>query len=174
MTKKKDPKSGDTIEKIRAKTKKKHAGGRPSKYPTIDLKEVEKLAGFGLIDTQIADFLDISEKTINVYKKTPKFLQALKRGKVKANLVVEKSLFHRANGYSHKELYITQYKGQIITEEIVKHYPPDPTSMIFWLKNRKREQWADRIDHTNDGSRFDPVQIYLPSNGRTNTDQEAD
>ena len=30
-----------------------------------------------------------------------------------------------------------------------EHYPPDPTSMCFWLKNRRPDRWRDvqNIDH---------------------------
>ena len=29
------------------------------------------------------------------------------------------------------------YEGQVIVEPTIKHYPPDTTAAIFWLKNRK-------------------------------------
>ncbi|PTK32493.1 hypothetical protein BUZ68_06670, partial [Staphylococcus saprophyticus] len=31
-----------------------------------------------------------------------------------------------------------------------EHVPPDPTAMIFWLKNRKPNEWNERhnINHT--------------------------
>jgi hypothetical protein len=31
----------------------------------------------------------------------------------------------------------------------VEHMPPDPTSMIFWLKNRDPERWRDfqQLEH---------------------------
>ena len=28
----------------------------------------------------------------------------------------------------------------------VEHVPPDTTACIFWLKNRRREDWRDRVD----------------------------
>jgi hypothetical protein len=36
------------------------------------------------------------------------------------------------------------YEGEIITHVHEKHYPPDPTAMIFWLKNRQPERWRDQ------------------------------
>ena len=27
-----------------------------------------------------------------------------------------------------------------------KHHPPDTTAAIFWLKNRRRDDWRDRHD----------------------------
>jgi hypothetical protein len=28
----------------------------------------------------------------------------------------------------------------------VEHLPPDTTACIFWLKNRRRQDWRDRVD----------------------------
>jgi hypothetical protein len=30
----------------------------------------------------------------------------------------------------------------------VEHVPPDTTACIFWLKNRRKDLWRDRIDNT--------------------------
>ena len=37
--------------------------------------------------------------------------------------------------------------GQIVKTDVIKEYPPDPTSMIFWLKNRQPEKWRDRVEY---------------------------
>ena len=39
----------------------------------------------------------------------------------------------------------------VITKEITKEVVPDTTAQIFWLKNRKPEQWRDKrvIDDAN-------------------------
>jgi len=88
--------------------------GAPSKYKKINLHQVEKLAGFGLIDLEIANVLGISRATLSNYKKNPEFLEALKVGKDKADAKVLASLFKRAIGFEHADLFITQYKGDIV------------------------------------------------------------
>src|SRR6516225_6395600 len=50
------------------------------------------------------------------------------RGKAPADERVVVSLYQRALGYDHNG----------------KHYPPDVTACIFWLKNRAPEEWRDR------------------------------
>jgi hypothetical protein len=35
----------------------------------------------------------------------------------------------------------------------VEHVPPDPTSMIFWLKNRRKEQWREKSEVEHTGSK---------------------
>jgi hypothetical protein len=118
--------------------------GRPSKYDKIDLVQVEKLAGLGLIDVEIASVLGIAVSTLNEYKKKEEFSDALKRGKVRADAKVIESLYLRATGYDHEDIYFSNYKGEVTATPYVKHYPPDPLSMIFWLKNRRPLEWRDR------------------------------
>jgi hypothetical protein len=40
----------------------------------------------------------------------------------------------------------------------VKELPPDTTAMIFWLKNRKRDQWRDRVDNEHTGKDGGPIE----------------
>ena len=30
--------------------------------------------------------------------------------------------------------------------DVTKHYPPDPTAAIFWLKNRQPDTWRDKVE----------------------------
>jgi hypothetical protein len=42
---------------------------------------------------------------------------------------------------------VFQFQGQIVRTETREHVPPDTTAMIFWLKNRRPEQWRDKTEH---------------------------
>jgi hypothetical protein len=129
------------------KVAKKTKTGRPSKFDTVDQVKAEKLARAGWDDKQLADFFGVTEKTWNNWKLAhPAFFQALKDWKDEADQKVERSLYERAVGYTHREEKIFQFQGEIIRAETFKHYPPDPTSMIFWLKNRKKDEWRDKQD----------------------------
>ena len=149
----------------------KNKGGRPSKQSTISLDQVEKLAGLGLIDTEVAYLLDISEVTLKNYKNKnhasylPGFLSALKKGKLKSDKEVAKSLFERACGYSCEETKVFCNDGELIEAKVIKHYPPDPTSMIFWLKNRRKDLWRDKteVDH---GVQDEVMLKYKDLNGK--------
>lgn len=57
---------------------------------------------------------------------------------------MEQSLFRRAMGYTHPATKFFQAGGSILREDYVEHYPPDATSMIFWLKNRQPDKWRDK------------------------------
>ncbi|HUU17683.1 MAG TPA: hypothetical protein VMW72_11075 [Sedimentisphaerales bacterium] len=124
-----------------------HTIGRPTRYRK-DLDElVYKLCLLNAIDSQIADILGISEVTLNAWmKKYPTFPKSIKKGKAQADAEVAKMLFHRACGYSHKDVHISNYQGKITVTEITKHYPPDTAAACFWLKNRAG--WKDAQDYS--------------------------
>lgn len=127
--------------------KERHAGGRPSKYKDINLEELYELCEKGLTDVQIAKELDISRASLSNYKKNTEFLDTIKKGKDIADKRVVRSLYERANGYQHPEEKIfCNADGKVTKVNTTKQYPPDPTSMIFWLKNRKPDVWKDKTD----------------------------
>jgi len=154
------------------KNKKNHqgeGGGRPSKYKSIDLEQVKKLASYGLIDEEIASVIGISRPTLWKYKKNKKFLNAIKEGNDFANSKVVQSLFHRAIGYNHKEDKIFCTDGQVTTVPTVKYYPPDSTACFFWLCNRLKNRWenVNKIEHSGkDGEainlKFVPAKDFKP------------
>lgn len=119
-------------------------GGRPSKFKPEFLEQARKLAALGATDRDAAEFFEVTESTLHLWKHTqPGFSEALKVGKETADARVEQSLYRRALGYSHDEVHITVYEGVVTQTPIVKHYAPDTTAAIFWLKNRQPEFWRD-------------------------------
>lgn len=132
--------------------------GRPSKYREEFDTQAYKLCLLGATDAQLADFFGVSTQTINSWKnKHPTFLDALNAGKHEADAKVAESLYHRALGYSHKDVSISNYRGQVTITPITKHYPPDTTACIFWLKNRDREHWRDRHEVLNENHNYEVV-----------------
>lgn len=124
------------------------AGGRPSKFKKEFIKQAEILCRLGATDKELAEFFEVEETTINNWKiEHPEFFESLKNGKNEADELVEKSLFQRAKGYSHEAVKIFNHEGQALEVPYTEHYPPDTTACIFWLKNRRREQWRDRQEH---------------------------
>lgn len=119
---------------------------RPSKYDEKYNEQVYKLCLLGATDNEIADFLDIDVATVNRWKiEYPEFCESIKRGKEIADAKVAEKLYHRAIGYEHPELVTATFQGQITdTMEVTKHYAPDPTAAIFWLKNRQSKKWRDK------------------------------
>lgn len=135
--------------------------GRPRSYKPEYAEQARKLCLLGATDVEVADFFGVTERTINRWKVDfPEFCHALKLGKEEADDRVEKSLYRRALGYSHEAVKIfanpTTGAEQIVP--YTEHYPPDTTACIFWLKNRKKEDWRDKHDHEHTGKDGGPVQ----------------
>ena len=64
-----------------------------------------------------------------------------------ADEIVERSLYERATGYSHESVKIFCNKdGDVVQVPFIEHVAPDPTSMIFWLKNRKPADWREKSE----------------------------
>lgn len=103
----------------------------------------------GLTDDQIAKNMGISRSTLNDWRnKYPDISDALKKSKELADREVENALYKRAIGYEYTETKtVISDKDGVKTETVVKQVAPDVTAQIFWLKNRKRDQWRDKIDH---------------------------
>jgi dGTP triphosphohydrolase len=59
--------------------------------------------------------------------------EARKARSAKQRSHVLKNLYERAIGYSHPDIYIGSYQGEIIKADIIKHYPPDPVSAREFL-----------------------------------------
>ena len=129
-------------------------GGRPTDYKDEYAEQAYNYCLLGATDEQLALFFDVSEQTINNWKKKHQvFSLALKRGKDQADAIIAQSLFHRAKGYSHPEDKIFNDQGIALVVPTTKHYPPDTTAAIFWLKNRRPDKWRDRINFVDETER---------------------
>lgn len=127
---------------------------RPSKYKEEYNEQAYKLCLLGATDKDMADFFEVDEATINRWKENKEgFCESLKRGKQLADANVASKLYHRAIGYEHKETITASFQGEITdSKEVIKHYAPDTTAAIFWLKNRDKKNWRDKQDIEHSGT----------------------
>lgn len=128
------------------------------------LLQLESWARDGLTDEQIASNIGITRKTLAEWKtKYSDICDTLKRGKAVVDIQVENALLKRALGYSYDEVTrgrVLDYDpstGQVvgshmeITKTVKKEVQGDTTAQIFWLKNRRPEQWRDKRDVSVEG-----------------------
>lgn len=126
----------------------KHAGGRPPSYQAAYVVQAEKLCKLGATDAEMADFFGVAQSTFYRWKNEyPEFSEALKTAKAEADERVERSLYHRAVGYTFDSEKVFQFQGEIVRGKIKEHVPPDTTACIFWLKNRRSNDWRDIRQH---------------------------
>jgi hypothetical protein len=101
--------------------------GRPTDYRPEYAERVEDFCKLGAKDQEIADHFSVTIPTLYAWqKKYPEFFNAWKSGKLLADAHVATSLYKSATGWGDN--------------------PPNPTSCIFWLKNRRRDEWRDKYD----------------------------
>ena len=130
------------------------------------LLRIEGWARDGLTDEQIADNIGISRSTLNSWKdKYSDISYTLKRRKEVIDRQVENALLKRALGYEYTETtreYIPELDEMKTTKKVTKQVAPDTTAQIFWLKNRKPQDWRDkqeRLDNTIEDN--DMVKQYI-------------
>ena len=129
------------------------------------LIKLEGWARDGLTDEQIAHNIGISRKTLSDWKnKYGDISDTLKKGKEVVDIQVENALLKRALGYEFvevtKELAET---GLIVTKKVTKQQAPDTTAAIFWLKNRKPNEWRDKSQTELSGG----IKVSNPYEGLT-------
>ena len=151
----------------KAKAPAKHPGGRPTDYRPEYAKQAQKLVENGFTDWELAEFFNVSRRTIYRWQASHgEFCHALKTGRGPLDDRVERSLYHKATGYTFKSEKVFQFQGQIVRAETIEHVPPDTAAMIFWLKNRRKEDWRDKHELTgeNGASLLQPIiNVTIPS-----------
>lgn len=140
----------------------------PKKYDQWLTEEgLLKITGWardGLIDKQIAYNMGIGASTLREWKGTfPEVAEALRKGKEVVDREVENALFRSAIGYTQtirkpvkvRDVEYDPETGRKVREierwvavEEEIHVPPQVTAQIFWLKNRKPDQWREKNDLT--------------------------
>lgn len=113
---------------------------------------LEGWARDGLTDEQIAKNIGINRTTLYDWKKKEvNIADALKKGKEIIDFEVENALLKKALGYTItlKEERLDK-DGCVHTLEKDVHVPPDTTAQIFWLKNRKPNNWKDKVETDED------------------------
>lgn len=122
-----------------------------TKYETIvlpNLKLIERWKRNGASEEEIAKRLGIAYSTFNLYKAQKSELsEALKKGAEVVDTEVENSLLRRALGYDYDET--TEERSDsgelVITKVVHKQVVPDVTAQIYWLKNRRPQEWRDKL-----------------------------
>ncbi len=138
--------------------------GRPTDYKEEYCVQAEKLCKLGATDKEIADFFDVTESTVNLWKiEHPEFSESVKKGKIWADAEVAHSFHKRATGYKYDEVTyeklaeaeggmkagaegdIEETKKEIYRRKVVtKEVPPDGGAALNLLKNRQKDKWRDK------------------------------
>lgn len=130
---------------------------RYGSYQPWMIKEAQELVGkLGARNVDLAEFFGVCEATIdNWIQRKREFNIAVRKGRLEAQLKVSQALYHKAIGYSHPDVHISNYKGEITVTDITKHYPPDAYAAHKYLTIMFRDVWADvsnmNVNHQHSG-----------------------
>ena len=116
------------------------------------------LARRGLSDEDIAKSIGIGKATLYRWKASNESIRdALRDGKLVADLTVESALFKKATGFTVTDTKTTSFldkeTGELVegkSEVTTKHVLPDTLAIMFWLKNRRPDLWKDKIVEQGD------------------------
>lgn len=134
--------------------------GRPTDFKPEFVAEAEAQCAKGATDQELADYFGVSVRTLYRWKNTQaEFRQALKAAKDEADERVVRSLFERAIGYERDEVDVRVVGGEIVQTPLRKFYPPDTTAAIFWLKNRRSDEWRESKAVELTGHGGGPVRV---------------
>lgn len=136
------------------------------------LTRIQAWARDGLTNEQVAHNMGITTKTLYEWSnKYSAICNALKKGKEVVDIEVENALFKKALGYNVmvqktfkcKEVIYGEDGRKIKEEEKLVigydqiHVPADTTAQIFWLKNRKPDNWRDKVETNVDIRGFEDL-----------------
>lgn len=131
--------------------------GRPSSFrEDYHPDRAMDYALLGMTNQEIADALGIHLDTLHDWRrKYPAFSYALKAGKEVADGKVARSLYRKAKGATIRAIKAGPDGQPLFDDEGKPVYvdvelPGDTTAQIFWLKNRRSNQWRDKqaVEHT--------------------------
>src|SRR5262249_45489195 len=153
------------VERAKRRGRKYEHPGQPTKYNADWMPRLAKfMCERGAIQSELADAFNASTRTIQNWLNRHKELHdAVQINADVFNPRVERALAERAIGFfvTLREEY-TDEKGHVVPAQR-QYYPPDPTSMIFFLKNRMRDRYRDthNVDTTVRLKSSDELRIEI-------------
>lgn len=107
--------------------------------------------------------MGINASTLYDWKnKHAEISKALKEGKDAVDRQVENALLKSALGYKYDEITEERRDDMLVVTKVVhKEVQPNTTAQIFWLKNRKRLEWRDRVENAITGADGGAVKVEM-------------
>jgi hypothetical protein len=127
--------------------------GRDSAYSPEMNDMARKLALLGLTDEEMATFFGVHVSTYYRWKnENPAFHEAVNAGKLIADANVAESLYKRATGEHVQVEKVIKKDGVHEVIKVMTYIPGEAGAAMNWLKNRRRQDWQDKVDHSHSGT----------------------
>jgi hypothetical protein len=134
--------------------------GRPTLYKPEYPDLARRFCQLGGTNEDLADFFEVSRSTIDEWLRVHcDFADAVRQGRDGIDMVVVDKLLSRIMGYTYEGKKYVLYRGEEKEVRHVVHYPPDVQACIFWLRNRRRQQWLERAKpEADNGLTFEDLE----------------
>lgn len=128
--------------------------GRPTAFKDEYCELARNYCLLGATNADLARMFDVDERTIDRWiAEKPDFSRTVKEGRQEADAKVAERLYSRAVGYSNEravKIFMPAGADAPVYAPYTEHYPPETAACIFWLKNRRKADWRDRIEHSGE------------------------
>jgi transcriptional regulator with XRE-family HTH domain len=128
--------------------------GRPTTYTPEVCATVRRACMLGATSEELAGMLGVSRGTVhNWMDQHPEFRRAVEEGRLEADARVAEKLYQRAVGYERPATrFFANRDGPPTPVDYIHHHAPDTAAAIFWLRNRRREDWREQVEHRHSTS----------------------
>jgi hypothetical protein len=127
--------------------------GQPTLYKPDYCTQAHNYCLLGATNEDLAGFFEVTRRTIDDWIAThTAFAAAVHSGRVVADMRVARCLYERAVGWQQTVERTVLLQGEEKVLKNIVNHPPDTRACIFWLRNRRRESWGDRVPVSNDDS----------------------
>jgi hypothetical protein len=129
----------------------------------------------GATNDALAERFEVCRRTIDNWIATiPDFSSAVRQGREVADESVISALFARATGMEQKVTKVFCHRGQPVTANYTVQLPPDVRACIFWLRNRRPEQWRENRPLVEEEDNGDWVSELEAASERARLDAMAE
>ena len=130
------------------------ARGPKTGYTPDCCDDARRACMLGATNDELGAILGVSRATIhNWMEEFPDFRKAIEEGKVAADARVAEKLYQRAIGYERPATrFFANPEGPPTQVDYTYHHAPDTSAAIFWLRNRRREDWREQVEHRHSTS----------------------
>ena len=118
--------------------------GRPTLYKPEHADRARELCARGATNPDLAGRFGVARSTIGQWIAShPEFAEAVQQGRDVTDATAVESLFTRVTGYNHQAEKVFLYRGEPRTATYTSHVPPETRACMFWLRNRRPEEWVE-------------------------------
>ena len=122
--------------------------GRPPRYSPDYCPIAYKFCLLGATNEDLAELFKVALSTVSHWlAHRPDFHKAVQEGRDVADADVAFSLLQKAKGFTHPDVKVLAIAGEAQEVTYNRYFPPDTQAAIFWLRNRRRKQWREVIEH---------------------------